>query len=1770
MALSVLVAGTLADIASAAPGHATNSVAQAGTGPAPTESVPPSSGRATAELASAAALAVSDQASGVTSDAATPAAPLSPAAAGWDRTFVVTNGSTIRLVATPTEPPGLFGSSAVFPAVSSQWLIANQPTTDGTVFWSQQCRDTTTGEILQSGGSSTYWLDARPGQADRFPLLTDARAARGCNYPGVDARYQFDHLEWQFGNTVAPDGSNVARWFPIGHPRRPAEYGGAFGPQFWAGGGNPAMANAQCQCVADPVNTATGELWETVADLDLPGRAPVTAERTYSSYRAAAPGMFGAGWASPWEARVTDGATTTVTQENGSVVAFAKDDQGRYTAPASVHATLERDASTGVYTFTRRNEMVMGFDPDGRLTSITDRNGERTTLTWSATQLVVTAADGRALTIARDGNGRAQSLTGPGNRSVTYRYDPTGRLSQVTDARGKIWTYEYETAAPGRMTAMVTPTGARTTSRYDGAGRVVAQIGPRGGEHFFDYTVSGNSLTTRVTDATGVVTDYRYDYDRLTSRTLDPLGTPAMWSFTYDQAGNQTSSTDPTGVRTTATFDVGGNPMTRTDAAGNTTTATYNLFDQPLTIKDAAGHTSTFTYDSRGNLLTSSVPQSATVTAVTRFTRDSTHPADVLSVTDPDGRVTSMTYTPTGFVASRTAGDGGRSTFTYDPYGAVLTSVTPKGNLVGAIAASYTTTRTYDAGGLLLTVAGPAGRSAAFGYDDVGRLTTSTDANQKVTSTSYHLDGTVRSSTDPMLRTSTFTYDLARRPLTTTGPDGALTVTTYDSHGRTATVVNPTGNVAGIGAAEKAARTTTFSYDLAGRPAGSSRPDPTAAGTFLTETVTYDSAGRPWRSTAPGNLTTTTTYDALNRVETVTDPTGKTTRFGYDWAGHRTSSTDPLGHTSTLAYTPAGLLAASADALANTTKHTYDAVGRLKTTIDPRGTCGTCTPANYTSSLSYDLNGNQTSSSNQLFYGSRFGYDAADRPITRTDPKNRVSTYGYDGNDRILAVRAPDGGTTTYSYNHAGDLAGTTGPRGNTTSYGYDPAGRLNASTDPLGRKRTRTYTLDGQPAADITARGNASPTPATGTITHTYDAAGRPTGVDYGDATPDVAFAYDNASRRSSVTDAAGIQTYGYDNNGRTTRIARGTAAWTYAYNDDGTLRTSTRPDGTAETHTYDAADRPKTTTTPAGTTTYGWDPAGHLLTSALPNATTETQTWDRAGNLAKIETKNGATVRVSQTVTRDATNNPTQIVVARGTGTETRSFRYDFNDRLQGVCYTTIASCTGASTATQWWTYDLDGNRTTEKNGTGTGTTTTYAYDNANQLTSRKVGTAAAVIPTYDADGNTLTDGTSTFNYDLNNRSTRTLLSNVTATTWQRDGDGNPLKKTTGTTTTSYGWDLLGAVPRLGSTTAAATGTTTSTYRYDPLGRASTLTTGTTHQSFAHDTLGAPTDHLTTAGVITRSNDWTPFGTTRTATGAPTPTGPTSSIGYAGMLQTGHLGTYLTRDRTYTPTDGRWTGTDPLTQGIGTPFDSPYTYVTNRPGVFVDPLGQSGCLWWLWQCGGAMDDLGHATLGVSDGLAQAGQGIVSGLTHPEEVVAATRAAYQQDGLWYAVNQFNPVYHMIENYTQMWTLGTTGCVREAAAAGTSGTIDAVSTAALAAGGASALRAGTAPAAISAANSGLRAPQVLRVGDVKLSAVPKGAVGTPAQTGKGMEYVIPRGTPEISDRVASVRIMDPVTSGKYQYPNGYAVYMNGLGQTINPLTGQTIANSNLFAHIPLP
>lgn len=70
----------------------------------------------------------------------------------------------------------------------------------------------------------------------------------------------------------------------------------------------------------------------------------------------------------------------------------------------------------------------------------------------------------------------------------------------------------------------------------------------------------------------------------------------------------------------------------------------------------------------------------------------------------------------------------------------------------------------------------------------------------------------------------------------------------------------------------------------------------------------------------------------------------------------------------------------------------------------------------------------------------------------------------------------------------------------------------------------------------------------------------------------------------------------------------------------------------------------------------------------------------------------------------------------------------------------------------------------------------------------------------------------------------------------------------------------------------------------------------------------------------------------------------------------------------------------------------------------------------------------------------------------------------------------------------------------------------------------------------------------------------------PVNTGKGVSYLDGAGGNGLDKRVTGVRLMDPTS----RYSNGYVVYMNKSGQTVNPLTGQTTrGKSDPWGHLPL-
>ena len=82
--------------------------------------------------------------------------------------------------------------------------------------------------------------------------------------------------------------------------------------------------------------------------------------------------------------------------------------------------------------------------------------------------------------------------------------------------------------------------------------------------------------------------------------------------------------------------------------------------------------------------------------------------------------------------------------------------------------------------------------------------------------------------------------------------------------------------------------------------------------------------------------------------------------------------------------------------------------------------------------------------------------------------------------------------------------------------------------------------------------------------------------------------------------------------------------------------------------------------------------------------------------------------------------------------------------------------------------------------------------------------------------------------------------------------------------------------------------------------------------------------------------------------------------------------------------------------------------------------------------------------------------------------------------------------------------------------------------------------------------------------------VPEGATGPGSVANdRGFSFTGGSGGNGLSPSTTGLRLMDPRTTGPYPYPNGYGVYMNFAGRTINPYTGLPIPRNDPWAHIPI-
>ena len=721
---------------------------------------------------------------------------------------------------------------------------------------------------------------------------------------------------------------------------------------------------------------------------------------------------------------------------------------GAYTAQEGNYSTLAKNAD-GTFKLTSKDGQVSLFSSDGKLTSITDRNGNSQSFAYNGSELAsVTDPSGWTATFAYDVANHLTSITDPSGNVYAFSVGIT--LSSVSQPDGGAWQYTYDSNA--FMLTKTDPLGNVTSYVYDDQHRVITSIDPEGRTRNITYPQTSDTVkSTSFTEKDGGVWNYSYDTQKghLLSK-VDPQGGTTFYG--YDANGNRTSTTSPDGTTTTATYDTAGNMLSSTDAMGQTTSYTYNSFGQVTGITDAQGEVTAYTYDDKGNLTSLTDPAGGT----TNYEYDTK--GNVSKVTDPAGQTTGFTYDQQGNLATVTDAAGATSSYAYDNAGNVTSITDAKGAVIRFV---------YDSRNRLTKGIDPNGNATTFSYDTNGNKLTDTDANGNITRYEYNSHNQLIKTTDALGNATIYSYGGSSCPSCGGGngekltaladANGNVTSYSYDQLGRLTKETDPKGNEASYSYVAKGnltaktdanGNTITYSYDANGRLLKKSYPDNTE------ESYTYDAKGNILTATNK-EISYNFSYDTAGRMTSSMDSNSRYIQYSYDNTGKKTKTIYPEGSVVSYAYDGTGRLSTITNGGGRTYSYTYDKLGRRTKLTYPTGA---------TASYDYDTTGRLTNldhrrSNGKIIASFAYTHDKVGNRLTKTEPDSNTK-YAYDAIYRLLKAQPKrhDGAGEAYGYDPVGNRL--TGPERN-IDYAYG------ANNELLKREHTKfAYDKNGNMVA--------------------------------------------------------------------------------------------------------------------------------------------------------------------------------------------------------------------------------------------------------------------------------------------------------------------------------------------------------------------------------------------------------------------------------------------------------------------------------------------------------------------------------------------------------------------------------------------------------------------------------------------------------------------------------------------------------------------------------
>jgi YD repeat-containing protein len=606
---------------------------------------------------------------------------------------------------------------------------------------------------------------------------------------------------------------------------------------------NPPISSASS---TDPVNTYTGNFGYEHTDIVTAGRglSPVLVRSYNSNDTRVSP--LGAGWTHNFNMHLAnpgDGSSDLIlTGPLGRSDRFGSQASSSFTAPAGVATTLARNPD-GTYTATQPDQTRWIFRGDGKLSSMVDRYGNTSTLSYNAAGQLSSVNDPASrgtLSFAYDAtSGLLTTITDWSNRVVRYTYDANGRLHMAADRNNQITTYQYDGTTQHLTSLTDANNHVAVSMTYDPQGRVQYQWDAKGINAAGQRTELAYGPPDGQGNVTTTVTYPITSFDQFAPQQIDtynsqgqitrhiskPSATETLSDiYQYTGLGFRSQVTDARGNTTSLCYD--------TDYAGAAVAASRGNLTRAITPPPLTGGNPLvmlMKYDAKNNVVETVAPKGvangAAVTCstnlnaainagglfVTDLAYDATLGTELVSVTrkysDPDlGPQTGVTK----FEYADSANPG-----------LVTRVIPPRGNTGPNPDYTFATSLTYatsgSEAGMLLSATDPLGNQTGYTYDAVGRRTSLSDPLGHAWTFTYDSEDRLTQATAPApvvggaVLTTSAAFDPVGNRLSLTDANGQITRYQFDVRDsvaevdQSATLSDPNADTAKI--------RTLYSYD---------------------------------------------------------------------------------------------------------------------------------------------------------------------------------------------------------------------------------------------------------------------------------------------------------------------------------------------------------------------------------------------------------------------------------------------------------------------------------------------------------------------------------------------------------------------------------------------------------------------------------------------------------------------------------------------------------------------------------------------------------------------------------------------------------------------------------------------------------------------------------------------------------------------------------------------------------------------------------------------